>query len=146
MFYCKLVTISYFLKYCSYNNPEIKYFKSYIHYLQRSRQSDSTTGIHHAFTLSTSREDKYYGLFLWLCIMPYRLCAPMHLFRIICFFSSHLISPNSISGLYLLSGRGRQIFPFLYRRMGRHFNWNTLISIFLNKTVYQYLMNQISEL
>ena len=122
VFYCKFVTISYFLKYCSYNNPGIKYFKSHIHYLQRSCLSDSTRRIHHAFTLSTSREDAYYRLFLWLCIMPYPLCAPFHLFRIICFFSSRLISPNSISGLYLLSGRGCQIFPFLYRRMGRHFN------------------------
>lgn len=74
------------MKYCSYNNPVIKYFKSYIHYLPRSCLRDSTRRIHHAFTLSTSREDAYYRLFLWLCIMPYPLCAPWHLFRII-FFS-----------------------------------------------------------
>ena len=122
VFYCKLVTISYFLKYCSYNNPVIKYFKSYTHYLQRSCLSDSTRRIHHAFTLSTSREDTYYRLFLWLCIMPYPLCAPHAPLSDNFFFSSRLISPNSISGLFLFTGRGRQIFPFLYRIMCRHFN------------------------
>ena len=34
------------------------------------------------------------------------------------FLSSRLIQPNSISGVYLSSRRGYQLFPTLYRRVG----------------------------
>ena len=34
------------------------------------------------------------------------------------YLSSFLIPPNFISGVYLSSGRGRQFFPTLYRRVG----------------------------
>ena len=59
---------------------------------------------------------------LWLCTLSFPLSTPWHLFRMIClfvfFFSSRLIPPSSISGVYLSSGRGCQFLPTLYRRVG----------------------------
>ena len=58
---------------------------------------------------------------LWLCTSSFPLFTPWHLFRMIClfvFFSSRLIPPSSISGVYVSSGRGHQFFPTLYRRLG----------------------------
>ena len=58
---------------------------------------------------------------LWLCPLSFPFSTPWHLFRMIClfvFFSSRLIPPSSISGVYVSSGRGHQFFPTLYTRLG----------------------------
>ena len=76
----------------------------YIKHIHHAQEENDHARIYYHFREKTQR------LLLWLCTLSFPLSAPWHLFWMICFLFFFLPHPkqNSISGVYLSSGRGRQ--------------------------------------
>ena len=111
----------------------------HINYFSRSCPVDSPRYKAHTPCVNYYFPEKTERLKLWLCTLSFPLSAPSS-FRWL-FFSSRLIQPNSISGVFHPE-EAASFFPTLYRRVGWMavnrllsesdiFDWNFMIYIAL---------------